>query len=173
MDNSWSRDFSVTTTVAFGSLTVSLWKKLAHSEFPCAEILYVAYGAGTTDKDINDYIQFHVSFVLHRERHKWCHQFAILYDGRCYDSSWGVKTVIERVMPFILMHSSLGENYKTLLYKVGVILHDKGAVESLQTIIDRFGPPTKPVITVVVKDASTMSDRMRSSDSIDHATSRF
>ena len=149
MDASLRADFEEPSVIQIGSVTVSLAKRRAGSEFPCAEVLTVVVSGDFTDEDAAAYIRFHNAYVLNRARNNWPHQFAIAYDVRAFGvvDSW--PALVERALPFALMHSNLGDQYRKLLFRCSALLPNDAAaaIQCIQRVQEPFrDKDTKPVL---------------------------
>lgn len=160
-DSSFDPYFTRASSVCYGGIVVVLGKRRPSVDYPCAEILYVTLDDHTSESDIRDYIRFHVSYTMHRVRNAWPHQYGMVYDSRRYKIGSNVPALIEKTFDFIMMHSNLGEHYKTWLHAVGVVLDSETTVNTLNQILATFGPQTKPVVVHMPTDSHSLAERMR------------
>lgn len=154
MDDSLATHCDMVTTTRFGDIQVWLWKRKAEAaaSFPCAEVLQVVV-TRVTRHDVEAYIRFHNAFVLHRAKHEWPHRFALVYDPRAVDTTVDWSNIVEHTAAFALMHSALGDHYRSLLHQVVVRLADASLAERILAIQSPFVDETTRAIKFVTTES--------------------
>lgn len=113
--------------------TVHLFRSNGTCKSAPDEVLYVDAKECTTLG--HDYVSFHQKFVQRRVELAKNSNFSLVYDVRGVPIPHDPLRFIQQSMPFIKMHSDLGDVYLNRLHTVVVVLRSVDAQRTLNTLL--------------------------------------